>query len=359
MKPIFSTICLLLLFSCRDRETQIQPTIEDITESVYASGVVKSQNQYQVFSTVNGIIKEILVEEGDQVNAGDPIFKIFDKTAELTAENAKLAAEYAQLSENQQKLRELEMAIDLAESKMKNDSLLWERQQKLWEQSIGTKVTLEQTELNYLQSKNNFNSLQLQYKDLHRQLELNARQARNNFEISSTQAEEYLIKSETQGRVYSLLKEKGELVSPQTPLALIGDGDVFYLELQVDEYDIARVQVGQKVFVQMDSYKTEVFEAKVTKINPLLNERSRSFTVEALFQTRPDLLYPYLTAEANIVIQEKKDALTIPRSYLLEETFVMTAEKEKKKVVTGLKDYQKVEIISGLTQEDFIIIPTP
>lgn len=359
MRSFFATICLLLLFSCRDREKKIQPTVEDISESVYASGIVKSQNQYQVFSTVNGIIKEILVEEGDQVNAGDPIFKIFDKTAELTAENARLAAEYAKLSENQQKLRELEMAIDLAESKMKNDSLLWVRQQHLWQQSIGTRVKLEQTELNYLQSKNNFNSLQLQYKDLRRQLELNARQAQINFEISSTQAEEYLIKSETQGKVYSLLKEKGELVSPQIPLALIGDGDVFYLKLQVDEYDIARVQVGQKVLLQMDSYKSEVFEAKVTKINPLLNEQSRSFTVEALFQTRPDLLYPFLTAEANIVIQEKENALTIPRSYLVDESYVITAEKERKKVVTGLKDYQKVEIISGLTQEDFIIKPTP
>ena len=69
------------------------------------------------------------------------------------------------------------------------------------------------------------------------------------------------------------------------------------------------------------------------------------------------MLYPFLTAEANIVIQTKKDALTIPRQYLVDESFVLLENSEKRAVVTGLKDYEKVEIISGLSAGEYIIKP--
>jgi multidrug efflux pump subunit AcrA (membrane-fusion protein) len=65
MKLLFPGFALLILFSCRTDEKKIQPMVEDISESVYASGIVKSKDQYQVFSTVNGIIKEILVTVGE------------------------------------------------------------------------------------------------------------------------------------------------------------------------------------------------------------------------------------------------------------------------------------------------------
>jgi HlyD family secretion protein len=90
-----------------------------------------------------------------------------------------------------------------------------------------------------------------------------------------------------------------------------------------------------------------------------MNERTRSFTVEAGFVTRPPTLYPNLTAEANILIQVKKQALTIPRAYLLEETYVLREDNQKVKVATGVKDYQKVEILSGLTAGDIIVKPGP
>jgi hypothetical protein len=88
-----------------------------------------------------------------------------------------------------------------------------------------------------------------------------------------------------------------------------------------------------------------------------MNERSKSFTVEAVFLKNPPSLYPNLTCEANIAIQEKQNVLTIPRSYLLEGDYVLLSNKEKRKVIVGLKDYELVEIISGLTLEDHILKP--
>jgi HlyD family secretion protein len=357
LKILFLLPCLVIGVSCENKKDQIQPVRQAISESVYASGVVLSKNQYQVYSTVNGIIKEILVKEGDLVKKGQPLLRIINKISLLQERNAELAAQYARLNANQEKLDDLRMAIDLAAKKVDNDYLLLQRQRRLWEQKIGTKVELEQRELAYNDAVNDHKSLQIKYNDLKKQLTLNARQAENNFAISSITVEDHVIKSEVNGKVYSILKEQGELVNVQSPVALVGDAENFYLELQVDEYDIARIIEGQRVFVSMDSYRNETFEAITTRISPVMNERSRSFTVEASFIKRPDRLYPYLTAEANILIRKKEDALTIPRSYLFDESYVLTTKNKKVKVVTGLKDYQKVEIISGITADDYLLKP--
>ena len=90
-----------------------------------------------------------------------------------------------------------------------------------------------------------------------------------------------------------------------------------------------------------------------------MNERSRSFTVEAVFITKPTALFPNLTVEANVIIQTKNDAITIPVDYLINDSLVMLSSGEKKKLVTGLKDYRKVEILSGLSTADVIIKPAP
>lgn len=359
MKQDFSLLLLIMILNaCTGKQKTTQPTVEAISESVYASGVVKSQNQYQVFPVVSGVIQQVLVTEGDVVEKGEALMKLDNETARLNTENARIAADYARVSANAEKLNELKQTIALAQSKMENDSLLLARQRNLWTNRIGTRVDLEQRELNYENSVTAYNSAILRYNDLKKQLDFAARQSQKTLQISQTVAEDYTIKSETNGRVYSVLKEEGELVSPQTPVAVVGDADNFILELQVDEYDIARVKLGQKVLLNLDSYKGQVFEGKVYKINPAMNERTRSFTVEANFVTTPPVLYPNLTTEANIIIQTKKETLTIPRDYLVDGGFVITEENERVAVKTGLKDYQKVEILDGLEKDAVLIKPT-
>ena len=129
--------------------------------------------------------------------------------------------------------------------------------------------------------------------------------------------------------------------------------------MKVDEFDIVRLREGQKVFFTMDSYKGQVFEAMVTKIEPLMNEQTRSFTVNARFISKPAVLYPNLSVEANIVINTKEKALTIPRNYLIGDSMVLVNKDEKRKVTIGLRDYLKVEILHGLMATDVIYKPKP
>lgn len=356
MKFIFYFIPLVL-FACSSEQEKTRVSVENITESVYASGIVKSKNQYQVFSNANGLIKNILVKEGDMVSAGQPIISLVNETSKLSAENAELNAAYSSIEANRDKLNDLRINIDLARVKMRNDSSLYERQKNLWSLQIGTKYQLDQAQLAYENSTTAYKSAVLRYNDLQRQINFAAQQSKKSAQISNTVLGDYTIKSKIAGRVYSISKEEGEMVNLQTPIAVIGGANDFLLELQVDEYDIGRIKVGQKVLVNMDSYKGQTFEAVIQTIDPIMNDRSRTFKVDADFITKPAALYPNLTVEANIVIQTKENALTIPRNYLIDDSLVVLPNKEKRKVVTGVKDYQKAEIINGLKKDEVILKP--
>jgi HlyD family secretion protein len=348
----------LLLYSCQSKPETTQPAIENITASVYASGIVKSRNQYQVFPSASGLVAQLLVTEGDTVHKGDALILITNTRAVLNTENAALSASYAAEAANQEKLRESQNDIYQATIQMDNAALLLTKQQHLWAQQIGNRNELDLRELNYKNAASTRASAQLRYTQLQKQIQFQEKQARKNIQIASADAANYSIRSIIDGSVFSLLVKAGETVNPQTAVALLGDAHVFELELQVDEYDIARVKTGQPIILSMDSYKGQVFEAKVEKIEPLMNERSKSFTVKASFTRQPALLYPSLSCEANIVIQQKQKALTIPRSYLVNDSIVQMADRRMQKVVVGLKDYEKVEITAGLSATDIIFKPT-
>lgn len=354
MKNIFF-IALLFIIACKEKQEKIKPVIKPITESIYASGIVVSKNQYQAFATVSGIVDDIYVSEGGSVSKGSPILFISSKTQQLNKENARLTAEYADSKSNQGKLNEAKQLVELSKNKMKNDSTLFERQKKLWSQNIGTKVELEQRELSYQNSKTNFISASEKYDELKRQLDLNANQSKNNLSILSSIENEYTLKSMIQGRVYSLNVTKGEIVTPQKPLAVIGDKNHFIIEMQVDEYDIIKIKNGLTVIIALNSHKDKVFDALVTKINPLMNPQSKTFLVEAEFIKQPEIIFPNITLEANILIQTKENALLIPREYLLNDSIVTTADGEQVIVKTGLKDYRMVEILSGISATDELI----
>jgi len=357
MKKLVFFLFIVFLVSCKSKTEKLKPQEGSISESVYASGIIKSKNQYQAFATVNGIIDDIFVSEGDTVKKGTPILSVSGQTQKLNKENARLAAQFADLNANQDKLNEAKSMIDLARSKMKTDSAFYFRQQSLWQQQVGTKAELEQKELAYQNSKTAYFSSLVKYNDLKRQLNLAAEQSKNNLLISSSLENDFTLKSEINGIVYSLPKKKGEIVGLQTPLAVVGDANNFILEMQVDELDIFKIKLGLPVLVTMDSYRDKIFEARITKVYPYMNERSKTFVVEAEFVQRPEVLYPNITFEANIVLQKKDKALLIPRNYLLHDSIVIKSSDERVVVKTGLKDYEKVEILSGITIEDELVKP--
>jgi multidrug efflux pump subunit AcrA (membrane-fusion protein) len=318
---------------------------------------VKAVDQYEAFTLASGPIQEIFVKEGDTVDVGIPILAVFSEREKLGRESAELARSFADKQANQSQIRDLELSIELAKSKMKNDSLLYERQKNLWSKGIGSAVELEQRQLARQSSKSTYDSYLLRYRELKREVEFNSKTASKTLDISKVLEGEYVLKSKIKGKVYAILKEKGEMVTAQIPLAVLGSADKFLLELQVDEYDISKVLPGQRVMVSMDSYKGKVFEAQVTQIYPIMDTKSKSFTVEAEFLENPPRLYPNLTLEANIITDTKENTLVIPRNFLINDERVITENGDTLLVKVGIRDYQFAEILEGLDENTILIKP--
>lgn len=350
-------VFLLCISACSEPVETTAVTRENITESVYASGILRSKNQYEVYATVNGLLYKTYVDEGDNVERGALLFSIANEASTLSRENAQLAAELADIKTNQGRLDELALGIAFAKSRLNNDSLLYMRQKELWEQNIGSRVAYETAELNFENSRTTYHSAQFRFNDEKRRLDIISKQAQKNLQITKQNENDFTITSAIQGKVYSLLKEEGEIVSPQTPLAVIGDDSTFILELQVDEYDIVLIRPGQEVKVTMDSYRGEVFDAVITKVFPLLNERTKTAKVEAQFTKQPPSLYPNLTLEANIILQVKKDVLTIPLAYVLDDEFVISQTGDTILIKTGARDYIKTEVLEGIGEKEILKRP--
>jgi len=349
-------LILLILSSCKDQTETTSPKMTKISESVYASGFVKSVNQYELFTKTSGIIENVFVREGAYVTKGDPIFQIAFPNARYNLNNARLVATANEFSKNRSKIEDAQKSIDLARRRMVNDSVLFTRQQLLWNQNLGSKNDLEQKELSYENSKVNFERAQLAYDDLSRQLKLASDQSKNNLDNAQMSENDLIIRSDLDGVVYKINIQQGELANIASPLAVIGQKN-FILELSIDEFDVVKIEPGQKVIIRMDSYQNQVFHGRITYVYPMMNERTRTFKVEAVFSNSPKLLYPNLTLEANIVINEKSNVLTIPTRFLLNDSTVILENGTKRKVKIGLKDYTLCEIKSGIGVKDKITMP--
>ena len=358
MKKIFIVIVLFLI-SCKDKLAQTKPTIGDVTESVYASGIIKSENQYTVFSTVTAVLNNIDVVAGQTITKNQLLFELENDKAELNTQNARLTY---QLSQNDSKyihdkISEMEFKVQLARDKLLVDKSLFERNKRIQQYNIISEVDFENVALAYKASQLNLQTSQKQLSQLKSQLKFD--QNKNNIllKIGQKTQNDYQIKSAFSGQLFDVLVKEGTLISPQIPLAIIGQKNAFLIELEVDENDMARVQLNQSVLITLDSYKNQVFDAKVDKIYPIMNEQSRTFKIEAHFINPPKKLYPNLSAEANIIIQTKKNAITIPKNYLLKGDSIQISKEQKRKVKIGLSDYQKVEILEGLNANEIIYKP--
>lgn len=349
---------VLLNYACQKEQGGTYPEKSRLVSSVYASVTIQPDSVYQIYATVAGILDKHLVEEGDLVSKGTPVLQILDRTPKLNSENARLA--FQQSRENYQGntalLKTIDDEIEAAALKLQNDSINFKRQKRLWNQNIGSKAEYDNRKLTYELSQNKLKQLKASYDRTKNDLEIKLAQAKNNYKSAKILTEDYILTSRLDGKLYALFKEPGELVNTMEPLGIIGSANRFNIEMLIDEVDIIKVELGQKVIITLDAYPSQVFSAQVTKIYPQKEKQSQTFKIEAVFTDGPDKLYPGLAGEANIIIAVKEDALTIPIEYLIDGNLVKT-ENGIKEVDVGLQNLDRAEIQSGLTENDAILKP--
>jgi HlyD family secretion protein len=362
IKPIVTVLALSsLAFQCGNSGDVVKPEVKPLMEAVYASGFVVSQDEYDVFSQVEGTLVEKLVSDGQKVKRGDPLFVI---DAGQQTSRSRLAKENFEMAERNFRddspvLRELKAAKETARTKKEFDSVNFIRYTNLLKSKATSQAEFDRMKVAFENSSNEYVLQKSRYEKTRNQLYLEWQNAKSQLQISSDESGRYTLRSLVDGMVFKTMKERGELIRRSEAIAVIGREDKFYLQLNVDELDIQRISVSQEVLVQIDAYPDNIFHAKVDKIFPMVNQQQQSFRVDALFDEKLPGNFSGLAVEANIVIRQKENALVVPKTALLpgDSLLIDTENGEKKiKVVPGIQTIDEVEIVEGLDSTGRLIV---
>jgi multidrug efflux pump subunit AcrA (membrane-fusion protein) len=366
MKTLFTFLvgilaCLTILQGCADKKQTAKPEYKLLTEAVYASGNLLPQHEYKLFAQAEGVLLKKNVEEGDSVTIGQTLFLLENDKQSIRSRNALEQYRIARNNALQQSpvLQELEATMASAKARWQNDSINHVRYKNLLENKATSRIDYDKASLAFQTSKNEYLSVKNRYEKTRTQLQLELQNAETQHKLNVEQNADYAVKSRINGIVYEVYKETGEVVKPNEPIALLGDPSQVYLKLTVDELDINRIKKGQQVLVKIDTYKNKVFKASITKIYPMLNEGNQSFRVDAQFTEEVPRLYAGLTVEANIIIQQKEQALTIPKTYLIGEDSVQIDQNgdiKMVKITKGIENFEHVEVTGGLDTNSILVM---
>jgi multidrug efflux pump subunit AcrA (membrane-fusion protein) len=358
MRILVFVSLFLSITGCEKKRDSIKPHYENMVEAVYASATIQPEGYYKVNASISGYLEEVHVREGDFVQEGDLLYVISNKPIRINEANASLTYQLLKDSYSGQAnlIDELKLSLSSSQLKMQNDSVTFSRYLELDRKNACSKAELDNSKIIYQVSKNNYLGLKKQIARKEIELKNQLNQSRNNLSLSSLRTDDYYLRSNIDGKVFQANKEKGEMVTMQETLAIIGNQNQFLIEMLIDEVDISKVELGQKVLVTLEAYKNQVFEAAITEISPKMDDKNQTFKIKARFIKAPKKLYMGLTGEANIVVKERVKSLVIPADFLLPGNMVET-ESGKVKVGIGLTNWEFVQIISGLNENSVIFKP--
>ena len=179
------------------------------------------------------------------------------------------------------------------------------------------------------------------------------------------------IESPIDGVVLSRDVEMGDAVSSilvlgssATQVMTLGDTSEVYVQGKVDESDIGKVYMAQPARIKVESFKDKTFNGKVTKISPMGVEKDNvtTFEVRVSINNPGGELKAEMTANAEIILQEKKNVLQIPEGALIydkdKKASVEVPDpkgkdgKRKVAVEIGISNGAKTQIMAGLKEGD-------
>lgn len=155
----------------------------------------------------------------------------------------------------------------------------------------------------------------------------------------------------------------GELVHPNTHLLDIADTRQMRVQVKVAGKDASKIRVGTEVTVRFPSLPTSnnSIDAEVSVVFPQLDPRTRTSTVEMIVENPKGLIRADMYAVVDLVIQQKTDALVIPKQAVQQiegESVVFTTDTVvamKQPVVLGVSGNDMVEVVEGLNEGDMVI----
>lgn len=363
MIKLYTFLAVLLLITGCSNSNIVHPQRKNIIETVYASGKIMADSEYTVFALNPGTVIKKLAKEGDHVEKGQVLYTINNTAPAAKLDAANIAYQNARqnLSANSRILTDLKLSMQNADIKFSNDSLQYARLKALWAQNIGTKSALDNAEVQYRTSLNGKRSAREKYYSTVNDLNVSLKNAESQLAGAQNDLSNYIIRAESPGTVYQMMKEKGEAVKANDQLVLLGKSSERIIRLAVDQQDIDRVKVGQEVLLKTDATADRIFKAKVIRIYPTMNEADQTFRVDAVFTGGDSQPYIHTSVEANIIIQHKDNALVIPNRALIGSDSVKVKQGGKSKNVvikTGIHTLDETEVLNGLDEQSDVIVPS-
>lgn len=314
-----------------DTEHQVPTAVVErthIERIVVATGTIEPEGEVEVRPRIAGIIEKIHVDDGDEVEANQPLVEI---------ERDLLEAQ----------LREADAALEQARVELRFARIELERNQEL---ERGGAVSLR--------TRDDASSRQ-------QSARAGVARAQARRDSLATQLSYATVRAAQAGRVLQVHVEEGSAVSPVsavtggTLLLSLAGTEKLHLEGLVDENEVARVELGSPARVRTEAFPERSFAGVVRKIAPM-GERVQNvtyFEVEIeIVDPDAQLLRPRMSGDADIVTEVVEDALVVPETalrYRGEEIYVETVSGdgpvEQKPVEIGIVDGDRVQLLSGVT----------
>ena len=280
-----------------------------ISASYSGTANLEAPAEAQVVAKTSGVMLQLLAEEGDQVKAGQVLARIDPDRPRLEMERAR--AQVRKLENNYRRAREL------AESKL---------------------VSTEQAE----------------------QIRYDLEAARAAYELAQLELSYTNVVAPISGVIAQRMAKPGNLIQLNSSLFRIVDDSRLEAVLNVPERDLATMKAGLSVHMAVDAMPGEVFEGEIDRVSPVVDAGSGTFRVVTAFPGNGGLR-PGMFGRIQVIYDQRKDALTVPRAALLEdagETAVF-AVREKKAVrvpiEVGHLSGDLAEVRKGLVEGDQVV----
>ena len=354
---LFLLLTLSTLVSCGTKE-EGKPVVQDIKELVFASGELEWDNSYNLTAQTDGILVNATFDVGNKVTENQIIASIDNKTNENNTASAKdlVVISKENLTDNAPALQQLQQNIKFAESKYQQDKTQAERYKRLYNSQSIAKVEYENMQLAAENSLSQLNAIKKQYQQVLQQSKQNYINTENQLKNNQVVLGYNKLVVPQKGTIIKKLKFSGDYVKKGDVIAVIADENKVEGVLNVDENSIGKVKIGQTVFVQLNTNKNEVYNAKISEILAAFDEQTQSFICKVIFDKPLNTSLYGTQLEANILVGEKKNALLIPRNFLGFGNKVMVKGKDEAVIVkTGIVSTEFVEVLEGITKEDVLL----
>ena len=353
MRKLFKTLIILVVLVAvagalyalarsnkGDKDGLKQVTIESgsITEKAIAVGQIQPRQKFSIKSKLSGIVKACLVNVGDRVRAGDPMFEIApDPTP--------------------QELTDVDRQLDSARASYERAQADFSRAQELVRQGL-----LPRSDLDARREAFELAKIAVARAEQGRELTRRGRIAGAGISMES------IVRAPAAGTVLTRTVNPGDPITPLTSyqpgteLATVADMTDLIFKGTVDEIDVGKLRVGLTTRIKVGALPTDVVTGSVSRIAPQAQQKEGAtlFDVEIELQkTGAIVLRAGYSANADVIIREKKDVVIVPERVVTFEdggkkAFVEIPsanpkeEPKKTEVKLGISDGMNAEVLSGL-----------